>query len=324
MEVLKRIKVPIGARVYKVGHPKLPKNSYIICMPQARRILYDPVVCGGKLRRLAIECNKVFLAAARHLVPNFRKLRANEIAEVVVLRGGLGYALNLAFDELFGGYLPQCFIGARRFRISGEEFEAKISYCNFDPLPDKGTLLMGDTIATGASLSQTLGEVQDELLKRSYGIKKLFVFSIAAAFRGCTKLLEWEEKFREHWPNFRVYLFAAEELFGLDEGTHLRFRKEGEAIVPEETKAHVSRVYGDYETAFLPGNICAIFDWGDRIFRLRQHLEDVMKFARSSLKAAGDRKSREVLKKMERGAWLELKMLDRRLLRTSKPQGPKC
>lgn len=319
MEVLKRINVPIEARVYKVAHPELPRNSYIVCMPQARRILYDPVVCGRKLRGLAIECSKVFLAAAWHLVPNFRKLRANEVAEIVVLRGGLGYALNVAFDELFGGYLPQCFIGARRFRISEEEFNAEISYCNFDPLPDDGVLLTGDTIATGASLSQTLGEVRDELLKRDYGIKKLLVFSIAAAFRGCTRLLEWEEKFKEHWPNFRVYLFAAEELFGLDEGTHLRFRKEDEAIVPEETKAYVSKVYGDYETAFLPGNICAIFDWGDRIFRLRQHLEDVMKFARISFKAARDRKSMKALKKMERDTQLELKRLDRRLVRAWKP-----
>lgn len=313
MEVLKRINVPIGARVYKVGHPKLPRNSYIICMPQARRILYDPVVCGGKLRKLAIGCNKVFLTAAGYLVPGFRKPRANEVAEVVVLRGGLGYALDVAFDELFGGYLPRCFIGARRFRISKEKFRAEISYRNFDPLPNNGILLMGDTIATGTSLSQTLGEVQDELVRRDYGIKKLLVFSIAAAFRGCTRLLEWEEKFREHWPNFRVHLFVAEALFGLDEGTHLRFRKEGEVIMPEETKAYVSKVYGNYKTAFLPGNICAIFDWGDRIFRLRQHLEDVMRFARSSLKAAEDRKSKEVLKKMERDAQLELKRLDRRL-----------
>jgi len=318
LEVLERIRAPIGAHVYKVDHPKLPRNSYILCMPQARKILYNPVVCGGRLRELAVECNKVFLKAARRLVPGFKEFRANEVAEIVVLRGGLGYSIDAAFNELFGGYLPRCFIGARRFRISGEEFGAEISYCNFDPLPDDGVLLMGDTIATGASLGQVLGELEKELLRRDYGIKKLLMFSIAAAFRGCARLLECEERFRERWPSFRVYLFAAEELFGLDEGTHLRFRKEGEAIVPEETKAYVSRTYGDYETAFLPGNICAIFDWGDRIFRLKQHLEDVTKFARSSLKVAKDKKSREVLRRMEREAKLELKGLGRRLVRASR------
>jgi len=318
LEVLERIRAPIGANVYKVDHPKLPRNSYIICMPQARQILYNPVVCGGKLGKLAVDCNKVFLRAARQLVPGFKELRADEVAEIVVLRGGLGYSIDVAFNELFGSYLPRCFIGARRFRISGEEFGTDISYCNFDPLPDEGVLLMGDTIATGASLSQTLGELEKELLRRGYDIKKLLMFSIAAAFKGCTKLSELEEKFREHWPKFRVYLFTAEALFGLDEGTHLRFRKEGEAILPEETKAYVSRVYGDYETSYLPGNICAIFDWGDRIFRLKQHLEDVMKFARSSLKVAKDKKSREVLRRMEKEAKLELKRLNRQLIRASR------
>jgi hypothetical protein len=314
LEILEKIRVPIEGNVYKVDHPKLPRNSYIICMPQAKKILYNPVVCGGKLGKLAVDCNKVFLRASRHLVPGFKELRAKEVTEIVILRGGLGYSIDVALNELFGGYLPRCFIGARRFRISGEEFGAEISYCNFDPLPDNGVLLMGDTIATGASLSQVLGELEEELLRRDYGIKKLLVFSIAAAFNGCTKLAEWEEKFREHWPKFRVHLFTAEALFGLDEGTHLRFRKEGEAIVPEETRAYVSRVYGDYETSYLPGNICAIFDWGDRIFRLKQHLEDVLKFARSSIKMAKDRKSREVLMGMEREAKLELKRLNRRLI----------
>jgi hypothetical protein len=318
LEVLEKIRSPIEGNVYKVDHPKLPRNSYIICMPQARKILYNPVVCGGKLGKLAVDCNKVFLRVARNLIPGFKELRANEVAEIVVLRGGLGYSIDVAFNDLFGGYLPRCFIGARRFRVSGEEFGAEISYCNFDPLPDNGALLMGDTIATGASLGQVLGELEEELLRRDYGIKKLLVFSIAAAFNGCTKLSELEEKFREHWPKFRIYLFTAEELFGLDEGTHLRFRKEGEAIVPEETKAYVNWVYGDYDTAYLPGNICAIFDWGDRIFRLRQHLEDVLKFARSSIKVAKDKKSREVLGKMERESRLELKRLDRRLIRTAR------
>jgi uracil phosphoribosyltransferase len=318
LNILKKVKVPIGVNVYRVDHPRLPRNSYILCIPQARKILYNPVICGGRLRELAVECNKAFLKAALHLVPGFKELRANEVAEIVVLRGGLGYSIDVAFKELFGGYLPRCFIGARRFRISREEFGAEISYCNFDPLPDDGVLLMGDTIATGASLAQTLGEVEKELLRRNRGVKKLLVFSIAAAFRGCVRLLEWEERFRERWPNFRIYLFAAEALFGLDEGTHLRFRKEGEAILPEETKAYVSRVYGDYETAFLPGNICAIFDWGDRIFRLREHLEDVMKFARSSLKVAKDKKSREVLRRMEKEAKLELRKLGRRLAMVSR------
>jgi uracil phosphoribosyltransferase len=309
MEVLKRINVPVDANVYKVSHPQLPRNTYILCMSPARKILYDPVVCGERLRRLAIECNKTFLKTAWQLVPNLKKTRANDICEVVVLRGGLAYALDVAFEDLFDAFLPRCVIGARRYRISGEKFGAEIKYINFDPLPDNGILLMGDTIATGASLSRTLAEVRDELRRRDYRVKKLLVFSIAAAFKGSTRLLEWEERFREWWPNFRIHFFTAEALFGLVDGTHLRFCKEGEAIVPEEVKEYVSKVYGDYERGFLPNNICAIFDWGDRSFRIERHLKDVLRFASSSLKATKDPKAKKVLKRIRRDAKLELKKL---------------
>jgi len=147
-------------------------------------------------------------------------------------------------------------------------------------------------------------------------VRRLLVFSIAGSFRGCTRLLEWEERFREWWPNFRIHLFAAEALFGLaDNGTDLLFRREGEAILPDETIKRVNRVYGDYDTGFLPGNICAIFDWGDRNFKPERHLEDVLKFARSSLKVAKDRKSKGVLGGLILKAENEIKRLDRSLPR---------
>ncbi|KXB03448.1 hypothetical protein AKJ48_03880 [candidate division MSBL1 archaeon SCGC-AAA261O19] len=197
-------------------------------------------------------------------------------------------------------------MGARRHRVSEEEFRAEINYTNFDPLPENGVLIIGDTIATGSTLSRALGEVRDELRRRDYGVKRLVVFSIAAAFRGCTKLLEWEKRFREWWPDFEVHLFAAEALFGLESGTHLRFRKPEEAIVPTNTKKYVTRTYGDYEEAYLPGNICSIFDWGDRNFKPDRHLEDVLKFARTSIEKAEDDKSKEILEELEEGALAEL------------------
>jgi uracil phosphoribosyltransferase len=319
VDTLKKLDVPLRESIYKVHHPELPENTYIICMPEARKILFDPVVCGDRLKKLSLGCSKVFLKVAWTLLPSLRKIRSRDVCEIVVLRGSLGYCFDEAFEELFGSYLPRCFVGARRFRISGGEFGAEITYRNFDPLPDNGVLLTGDTIATGASLSRTLAEVRDELRRRDYGVRKLLVFSIAASFKGCSRLLEWEQRFREWWPEFRIYLFVAEALFGLaDNGTDLLFRREGEAILPDETKARVSRLYGDYETSFLAGNMCAIFDWGDRNFKPERHLEDVLRFVRSSLKVAEDEKSREVLRRVEREAKLELKRLDQQLVKASR------
>lgn len=284
-------------------------------MTPAQKILYNPVICGKGLRKFSLDCSKLFLRTAWTMMPSLRKLSARQLSEIVVLRGSLGYQFDVAFEQLFKRYLPRCFVGARRFRISGGEFGTEIFYTNFDSLPNDGMLFTGDTIATGASISRTLAVTRNELRERDYDIQRLFIFSIAGSFRGCTRLLEWEERFREWWPNFRIHLYAAEALFGLaDNGTDLLFRREGEAILPDETIKRVNKVYGDYDAGFLPGNICAIFDWGDRNFKPERHLEDVLKFARSSLKVARDRKSKVVLRGLILKAENELKKLSQPLL----------
>lgn len=316
MATPRKIRRIANSNVYKVDHPELPKNTHIVCMPPAHKILYDPIIYGMKLRRQALECSKTFLKVALEMVPGFKRLGSRDISEIVVLRGSLGYQFGTAFAELFDRYLPQCFVGARRFRISGGEFGADIFYTNFEALPDNGVLFTGDTIATGVSLGKTLAVTRSELRERGYEVRKLIIFSIASSFDGCKKLVEWEERYKEWWPDFDIHLFVAEALFGLaDNGTDLLFRKEGEAIVPEETKRRVEQLYGDYETGFLPGNMCSIFDWGDRNFKPERHLDDVMMFAKKSMKVAKDARAKEVLKKLERNAKLAIKKLDQPLLK---------
>lgn len=306
MNPLEEIEVPIEAEVFDITHPELPENSYILRMDPTQKIHSNPLLWGNDLKELTKESNRIFLGAARELVPGFESLTTDEICEVVILRGGLAYQLDEVFEEVFDSYLPRCFVGARRHRVSGDEFEAEINYSNFEPLSDDGVVILGDTIATGSSLSRTLSEIRDELRRRECNIRKLVVFSAAAAFRGCSQLLEWEERFREWWPEFEIHLFAAEALFGLDSGTHLRYRKPEEAIVPEATKEFVGEAFGDYDSAYLPDNICAIFDWGDRNFKPDRHLKDVLQYSREAQKQAEDEESLQFLEELEEGAKKEL------------------
>lgn len=311
MKDLKRIRLPVEHPVYEVRNESLPKNSYVVCLPQAQKIIYNPVICGTELKKLSLDCSEQFLRTAWNLFPFFRRARARKISEIVVLRGSLGYQFDLAFQRQFGRYLPRCFVGARRYRVSGGEFGADIFYSNFDSLPDGGVLFTGDTIATGVSLSHTLATMRSELRERDYDVKALVVFTIAGSLKGCSKLLVWEDRFREWWPNFRIHVVAAEGFFGLAEnGTDLLFRQEGEAILPEESKSRVTKFYGNYEKGFLPGNICAIFDWGDRNFKPERHLEDVIKFSRENLRLTKEKKARDVLNTFIKNAKIKLKELD--------------
>ncbi|KXB03582.1 hypothetical protein AKJ48_03735, partial [candidate division MSBL1 archaeon SCGC-AAA261O19] len=136
MAPLKRLDLPVKAEVYGVDHPELPDNSYILRMDPAKKILYNPLLWGSKLRDYTRKCNQIFLKAEQEISPDFSDLRTEEVCEIVVLRGGLGYRLDDAFEDVFDSYLPQCFVGARRHRVSEEEFRAEINYTNFDPLPE--------------------------------------------------------------------------------------------------------------------------------------------------------------------------------------------
>jgi hypothetical protein len=202
-------------------------------------------------------------------------------------------------------------VGVRRRRISGGEFGADVFYTSFDALPDKGFLFLGDTIATGVSLGQTLAATRSELRERDYDVRGLLVFTIAGSLKGCSRLVEWEDRFREWWPDFRIQLFAAEGLFGLaDNGTDLLFRKKEEAILPDESKRRVTNAYGDYETGYLPGKICAIFDWGDRNFKPERHLADVLKFSKEHSKATKEATAKKVLSVLTMGAKGMLRRVD--------------
>jgi hypothetical protein len=155
-----------------------------------------------------------------------------------------------------------------------------------------------------------LAVTRSELRKRDYDVKAFIVFTIAGSLKGCSRLVEWEERFREWWPNFRIYILASEAFFGLaDNGTDLLFRQGG-TIIPDESKVRVTKTYGDYENGYLPGKICAIFDWGDRNFKPERHLEDVIKFSREHLKLTDERSAREKLNSLLDGAKLKLGKFD--------------
>ncbi|MFN4133706.1 MAG: hypothetical protein ACK4GQ_05005, partial [Candidatus Hadarchaeales archaeon] len=170
LQELRKADVKLEHPVYSVSNEKLPKNTYIVSIPPAQKIIFNPDVCGTELRKYSLECSRLFLRTAWAIVPKLKNIPLDRICELVMLRGSLGYHLDQAFQLETGGYLPRCFIGVKRRRISGGEFEADVFYTSFDALPDNGFIFAGETIATGATLSRTLATTRSELRERDYDI----------------------------------------------------------------------------------------------------------------------------------------------------------
>lgn len=286
-----------GYRMYKAEDGRLPENSFIICSEHASGILFRPHIAGKELLDRTERMAQVFMDAVGREV--LAGKRTEDLTELVFLAGGLYYQLNSGFRKRFGMSLPQCFLGIKRQRVEGTEggFTAVATYENFESLPDDGTVIIGDTIATGATLQNGIYHLLDALATKKYRLRNLVICSLACSVNGAVRLKEVETRLKKEHPGAKVWLFAAEELFHLmPDGTDLRFLYD-DALMPDETRQRIMENYGERLGKDMK---CAVFDWGTRCKNPLRHFSEFMEFVREIKGRELDEKSRKVIEKMER------------------------
>ncbi len=257
----------------------LPENTYILCSENSRSILYRPYLAGLELHECMKNVSLDYINSVKHLL---QKKRASEVVELVYLAGGLYYFLSHGFSQIFKKNLPQCFIGIQRSRIEGTEgsFTAKMSYENFESLPDNATVLIGDTIATGATMAKGLLALEAALQEKNYSLNEIIIFSLAAATEGLRKIKRIEEKLKLSFPDSKLTLVVSEQLFTLmPNGTDMHFFG-NDSIMPEETRAHTLKEYGEWLGNHMQ---CAVFDWGTRCKNPMRHYREFLEYIEKSL-----------------------------------------
>jgi uracil phosphoribosyltransferase len=281
-------------RLYKVEDKTLPSNTFIFCSSPSREILYNPHIAGKKLQEKTEELSKIFIEIATEKA--LKGERIVDLTEVVLLAGGLYYNLARGFRAVHDNILQQCFLGIKRQRVENTEgqFIAVSTYENFEALPKNAVVIIGDTIATGATLVRAIGEIERAAEEKEAKIKKLVICSLACATAGARKLKKLEEKMRLLNPSLQLYLIAAEQLFHLmPNGTDMRFLCE-DSIMPEETKEYTISKYGEVLGKEMK---CAVFDWGTRCKNPRRHYEEFLEFANSVINKL-DKKGKTEIERM--------------------------
>ena len=289
--------------LYKVEEEGLPSGTYIFNSPYSQDIIYNPHLAGISLQRAMERVSPIFVEIATEKA--LRGEKRKNVAELVLLAGGLYYFLAKGFRDVHGYSIPQCFLGVKRQKVEGTEgdFVAVSKYENFESLPNEACIIIGDTIATGSTLVESLGKLENILEAEGAKLGKLVICSLACATAGARKLGELEKKMRERNPDFRMCLIVAEGLFHLmDDGTDMRFLRE-DSILPESTRAYTMERYGEFLGREMK---CAVFDWGTRCKNPAQHYSEFMEFAEEMLKNPGlDGKGREEIERMKREVELE-------------------
>ena len=299
-----------GYRLYRLDDPALPSNSFIMASDAAAGILYRPHIAGKELQDSMKLVAEDFIDAVGEQV--LKGKRASQITEVIFLAGRLYYQLNHGFKKKYDLALPQCFLGIKRQRIEGTEggFTAVATYENFESLPENATVIIGDTVATGATLQKGIYHLLDSFGESGYKLENLVVCSLACSVDGAMLMKEIEQKVKRDFPDANVYLFVAEELFHLmPDGTDLRFLGK-DNIMPDETQARVLEKYGE----FLGHDMkCAVFDWGTRCKNPIKHYREFLEFAQDMLAKQMDGKSRSVIGKMKKETLEKLEELENEL-----------
>ncbi len=293
-----------GYRLYKSDSPRYPSSTYVVCAEESRAILYSPHIAGKELQERMERLSKIYIKIANEKVLKGTQ-RAN-LAEFILLSGGLYYSLARGFREVNGFTLPQCFLGIKRQRVEGSEghFTAVSTYENFESLPQNATILVGDTIATGATLTRAIADLERAAEEKDGKIEKMAIFSLACSSDAAHKLRKMEEKMREKNKNFKLTLIVSEQLFQLmPDGTDLRFLADG-AEMPEETKNYTLEKYGDFLGKEMK---CAVFDWGTRCKNPLRHYEEFIEFGEEILKNPKiDEKGKGEIKRMVQETELEM------------------
>jgi hypothetical protein len=299
-----------GYRMYRIEDAKMPDNTFVICSENASGILYRPHIAGKDLQDRMEKVAEGFMDAIGRTV--LAGKRASQTTELIFLAGGLYYQLNHGFKTRYGKAIPQCFLGIKRQRIEGTEggFTAVATYENFESLPDKATVIIGDTIATGATLQKGIYHLLDSFEERGYELENLVVCSLACSVNGAHIMKDVEKRVKRDYPKANVYLFVAEELFHLmPDGTDLRFLYD-DCVMPDETRKRIVDTYGEYLGKEMK---CAVFDWGTRCKNPIKHYHEFLEFAEGMLKRKLDPKSKEVMSWMEKETKQALVELDKPL-----------
>jgi len=298
--------------LYCVADESMLPDTYIICSEAARAVLYSPHLVGKQLQDAMEKNSSIFaeIAAARVL----SGAKHDSICELVFLSGGLYYALNHGFKKSFGFALQQCFIGIQRQRVEAKhgQFRAVAGYENFESLPNDAHVIIGDTVATGATLVKGIQLLLDAAEDRGRSIKSVTVLTLAGSSDGARKFCKLARThiLPQH-PACKVSFYACEMLFHLmPDGTDLRFLMP-DSIMPDESRQEALQRYGKY----LSKNMrCAVFDWGTRCKNPTAHLEEFLEYSSAELANLKiDEKGRSVLTRMKREAEAELAEMEKTL-----------
>lgn len=279
MQSLKRLNADDEVAWYAVeGDHQGAVERFLVTTRPSRAICNRPEILGMDFNLHLQEAIRLALGRAP-----FRPLLAgtpeDRLCVVHFLRGGLNFELRRALWEAFGfNRHASAFMSSQRYREDGRWQVREDLYRKLQ-IPKDAVLVMGDVVATGATLENGLQVVVDHLSASGSSIRALVCFTI-----GChkaEKVLEViDARMRRAFPSYeRTVLTYLEGKFRLvDSRTPLRIALPGTDLVRWQALLAPEFERSQYEAPPWPLERCAVYDAGSRAFDIPAYTADVVRY----------------------------------------------
>lgn len=243
---------------------------------ESRAICNDPLIYGVRYTRmLAAACTKVLRSLTLPLIER-------ETSVVHLLRGGLNFGLREALADAYGWNAHGAsFLSAQRRRKADDPEEWEISeaeYRKFAVGP-RVSLVLGDVVASGASLEHGLLTMLDGLQEQGSQLRSVVFFTIGGP-RTEEVFLAIEPGLKSRFPEYEgttvVYLEGRFPVAHCETPLSIKISgtdllRHGDAMAPEF-------VASQYDSPMFPVERCTIYDAGSRAFEPQAYLDDVLEY----------------------------------------------
>ncbi|MWA02620.1 hypothetical protein F8568_020015 [Actinomadura sp. LD22] len=161
-----------------VGDARDGPRLFIVRNAALESLLFDRNLMGVDFRRTCLRCS-------RHLIAHIAdECPSGDTAELMILSKGLVYQLGEAMAAETGRTLPTNMIATARTAVSHDTARIEVPYCCLDA--PAGVLIIGDTVASGATIVAALRRYLDV-----HPLRRVYVLSFAGTLLGATRIAEF-------------------------------------------------------------------------------------------------------------------------------------
>jgi len=252
-------------------------DTIIATTPETRGISNNPRVMGLEYTNgLKTACARILRALAG---TGLTCLEERQTIVFDILRGGLNFGLREALGKAFGWNRHGCsFISAQRARddSSPEQWHIVESEYTKVYMPKTASIVIGDVVATGTSLSHAMQALVAEAEKQGTDIRSIVFFTFGGP-RAIKILSHTDAMCRKRFPGYHgTCLIYLEGCFSVPTPkTQVQVKVTGTDLLRRDAVMAPEFITSQYGDPAFPLERCAIYDAGSRAFWPPEYIEDL-------------------------------------------------